>query len=248
MEKEEADVVDSDFDIDEDDEPASDQDEDSDKRKRSTRLVTRAYKEPKEPPRKKPKVSANSSKRASRSKAPAKDEVEDKEEDDAPSKLRRTRRSSAVAKSPSPPRKGRITRHSTARVDSESTSEAESAGPSTKRSTRKRKLSDSEMPDYAPKPLEETPRPKKQVTRTAAEDKRVQFTPADKKGLRTTMRSSTKLKSIETEKRVKEREKKSHQRKKYLQSRKVEYEMPTQEELLEETKWTEIINLESLGL
>jgi hypothetical protein len=46
VEREEEDVVDSDFDIDENDEPVSDDGDDDGKPKRTRRLVTKAYKEP----------------------------------------------------------------------------------------------------------------------------------------------------------------------------------------------------------
>lgn len=233
--KEEADVVDSDFDIDEDDAPVSDQDEEEGKRTRSRRLITKAYKEP---VRKKAKVVI------AKKQVKEKDSEEEDEEEAAPS-TRLTRRSSRPHKSPSPapgPSKGRITRHSALKVESD----VEPDTP-TGRVTRKRKYSEAEMPDFTPKALEESrPRRKPAVRTFASPRRRGQFS-TEKKSLKKTMRSSTKLKSIETQKRVKEREKESDQRKKYLKSRKIEYEMPTQEELMEETKWTEIVNLESLG-
>lgn len=61
------------------------------------------------------------------------------------------------------------------------------------------------------------------------------------------MRSSTTLKSVETNRRVVERTKVEEKRRREWKERQVEEHKWTQQELLEEAKHTEKINLEFLG-
>jgi len=62
------------------------------------------------------------------------------------------------------------------------------------------------------------------------------------------MRSSTTAKSVETKKRVQERQKLESKRREIWKSKRVAEITYTQEELLEECKITEKINIEALGM
>jgi len=231
MEKEEADVVDSDFDIDENEEAPSDEggeDEDG-KRKRSRRLVTRAYKEPIKAP--------TSPKRKSKGKAPAADRKRkySSSSDNAASTSRK--KAKIEVKEEEDDEEER---------DDETDSEEEEEEPKGQKSgLRNRDARDA--PKYEPIPYEPASPVKRSPGRPPGSIKLVPKKPGLSSPARKAMRSSTKMKSMQTIARVKEREKVQAKRRKYLQSRRVVEEMPTQEELLEEAKITEVINLESLG-
>ena len=256
--KEEEDVVDSDFDIDENEEVGEEgEQDDEDKPKRRGRLVTRAYKEPVLPKKKAAPVTVpvtpppvkKGPGRPKRKVSPAASPSKASEEDST------TATESEAVTSPKKRGRKRKVDETAQQQDDESTPTASPVKGPGKR--RRIIVNEEEMPSYEPVPYEQaTPasprrggRPRKsslkmQEARDAAEARRVRFLfSPEKKQLRT----STKLKSVETQARVKERQKVEAQRKRAFQNRRVVTEMPSQEELLAEAKLTEIVNLESLG-
>ncbi|ODN03436.1 Vacuolar protein sorting-associated protein 72, partial [Orchesella cincta] len=226
-EKEEEDVVDSDFDIDEDEEVADDGGEDDeDKKTRRGRVVTKAYVDPKA---RKPGTSRRSAPESPRKRKRTESEAEEKQ------KRRKTEEDAD---------------------DEDSESEGETSSDESGDETEDRKTDGSEGgKEYAmfePKPYEQFAIPKRKPGRprrsspTPAKVKAVAFA-AMHDGNR--VRSSTKLKSQETESRLKERKKVEARRREKFKCRKEEMAKApplTQEELLLEAEETAKINIESL--
>ncbi|CAL8109593.1 unnamed protein product [Orchesella dallaii] len=228
-EKEEEDVVDSDFDIDEDEEVVEDgADDDDDKKTRRGRIVTKAYVDPKA---RKPGTSRKSG-------------------PESPQKRKRTESESEERQ------KRRKTEEDADDEDSEfegDTSDDESGHETDgKESKDDGREPDKEFSLFEPKPYEQFAIPKRKPGRprrsspTPAKVKAVAFA-AMHDGNR--VRSSTKLKSQETESRLKERKKVEARRREKFKTRKEEMAKTkplTQEELLLEAEETAKINIESL--
>ncbi len=221
--------MDSDFDIDEDEEVADDgADDDDDKKPRRGRIVTKAYVDPKSrKPGGSKKIALESRKR------------------------KRTASTSSLDL------ERKIRKIGDEESDSSDTEEDESSSGSETEEKPKKESSLSpskDIPSFEPKPYEPPAKRKpgrpRRSSPTPAKIKQVAFMEMRMhEGNR--VRSSTKLKSQETESRLKERKKVEARRREKFRSRKDELAKApplTQEDLLREAEETAKLNIESLGV
>lgn len=193
--------------------------------------------------------------------------ISDGESADKPKRPKRlvTRAYKEPKPSKSSPRKKTVKFEKRKRDDDESDEEEEEEEEpqekrvsSSKSPVKKRKTvvydedEDSDDSLFIPKPYDPSSEPKSGTSKSSmGEDKAkkdiTKSPSASYSPIRKAVRSSTTLKSVETKKRVQERQKIEEKRKEQWRERQVEEVKYTQEELLEEAKITEKINLEFLG-